>query len=78
MKKFARAVCFCLIAVLLLALLNRILMPDTDFSADLKGGVADEPDYIMLGTSNVHALSCEKQVARGKLLRNTGAQLGAL
>ena len=53
MKKFARAVCFCLITVLLLALLNRILMPDTDFSADLKGGVADEPDYIMLGTSNV-------------------------
>ncbi len=53
MKKFARAVCFCLILALLLALVNRILMPDTDFSADKSGGVLENPDYIMLGTSNV-------------------------
>lgn len=53
MRKIARAVCFGLILALLLALANKILMPDTDFSADTKGGVVDEPDYIMLGTSNV-------------------------
>lgn len=53
MKKLARAVLFCLILAFCIAALNRILMPDTDFSAETKGGLVDEPDYMMLGTSNI-------------------------
>ncbi len=53
MKKFAKAVCFCLALALLLAFFNLILMPDTDFSADTSGGVCDDCDYMVLGTSNV-------------------------
>ena len=53
MKKFAKAVVFCLLLALLLALFNRILMPDTDFSADERGGVLDGADYMVVGTSNV-------------------------
>ena len=53
MKKFAKAVCFCLLLAVLLAIFNFILMPDTDFSADEKGGVLDNADYMVLGTSNV-------------------------
>lgn len=53
MKKLARAICFCLILAVLLAIANFILMPDTDFSADTKNGACDRADYICLGTSNV-------------------------
>lgn len=53
MKNLAKAVCFCLILTVLLAVTNYILMPNTDFSADTRGGVCDEPDYLFLGTSNV-------------------------
>lgn len=52
MKKFGKAVLFCLILTLLLALFNKILMPDTEFRADTKE-LGNEVDYIVLGTSNV-------------------------
>ena len=52
MKKFGKAVLFCLILTLLLALFNKILLPDTQFRADTKE-LGDEVDYIFLGTSNV-------------------------
>lgn len=51
MKKVFKAVIFCLILAFLLAFANRILMPDTDFSADTDG--LEDVDYIMLGTSNI-------------------------
>ncbi len=52
MKKLGKAVLFCLILTLLLALFNKILMPDTKFRADTKE-LGSEVDYIFLGTSNV-------------------------
>ena len=52
MKKLGKAVLFCLILTLLLALFNKILMPDTQFRADTKE-LGSEVDYIFLGTSNV-------------------------
>lgn len=52
MKKLGKAVLFCLILALLLALFNKILMPDTEFRADTKE-IGTEVDYIVLGTSNV-------------------------
>lgn len=52
MKKIFKAVVFCLILAFLLVLINKILMPDTNFKAEpLDKG--EEVDYIMLGTSNV-------------------------
>ena len=52
MKKLGKAVLFLLILTLLLALFNRILMPDTEFRADTKE-IGSRVDYIVLGTSNV-------------------------
>lgn len=53
MKNLAKAVLFCLILAFLVAAANIILMPDTDFRADTSGGICDDADYIVLGTSNV-------------------------
>ena len=52
MKKLGKAVLFCLILAVLLAFLNRILMPDTTFQADTEK-IGDEVDYMVVGTSNV-------------------------
>lgn len=52
MKKLFKAVIFCVILAFLLVLINKILMPDTDFRADTRNG-CEEVDYIMLGASNV-------------------------
>ncbi|MCF0142517.1 MAG: hypothetical protein HUJ75_03990, partial [Parasporobacterium sp.] len=51
-KNLLKAVIFTVIMAAVLIGLNRILMPRTDFSAPIDRGV-DEPDYILLGTSNV-------------------------
>ncbi len=52
MKKIWKAAVFCLILAFLLTLINKILMPDTDFHAEpIEQG--EEVDYLMLGTSNV-------------------------
>ena len=52
MKKLGKAVLFCLILAVLLAIFNKILMPDTGFKADTKE-IGSEVDYIVAGTSNV-------------------------
>jgi len=52
MKKLFRAVVFCLILAFLLVLINKILMPNTDFKAKPLED-KEELDYIMLGNSNV-------------------------
>ena len=53
LNKVLKAVIFCLLLAVLLAFMNRLLMPNTDFSADDSGGVLEEPDYYMLGPSTV-------------------------
>ena len=53
LKKVLKAVIFCLLLAVLLAFMNRLLMPDTDFRADDSGGVLEDPDYYVLGPSTV-------------------------
>ena len=53
LHKIFKAVIFTLLTALLLALANQIFMPDTDFSADDRGGVLEDPDYYVLGPSTV-------------------------
>lgn len=53
LKKLCRAVLFCLCLAFLLAVFGRLLMPDTDFSADDSTGLLEDADYMVLGPSTV-------------------------